>query len=238
MTALLQLSDLIVRREGRTVLDIESLSVEEGDVLAIVGPNGAGKSTLFLALASLLKADRGQILFNGSPMDSFGALAYRRRIALVLQEPLLLDMSVYENVAIGLRFRRTSGTEVAERAEHWMARLGIAHLSDRPARKLSGGEAQRVSLARAFVLQPDLLLLDEPFSSLDAPTRASLLRDLRSVLAETKMTTIFITHDMQDALRLATRMGVLLEGRIEQSGIPQEVLEWPVSDRVAKFLGK
>lgn len=238
MTTLLQLSNLLVRREGRTVLDIESLSVEKGNVLAILGPNGAGKSTLFLVLASLLKTDRGQILFNGSPMDSFGALAYRRRIALVLQEPLLLDMSVYENVAIGLRFRGTSGTEVEERVEHWLGRLGISGLSDRPARKLSGGEAQRVSLARAFVLQPDLLLLDEPFSALDAPTRARLLRDLRSVLAETKMTTIFITHDMQEALTLAMRMAVLLEGRLEQSGIPQEVFERPVNDRVADFLGK
>ena len=150
----------------------------------------------------------------------------------------MLDMSVYENVAIGLRFRGTSGTEVEERVEHWLGRLGISGLSDRPARKLSGGEAQRVSLARAFVLQPDLLLLDEPFSALDAPTRARLLRDLRSVLAETQMTTVFITHDMQEALTLALRMAVLLEGRLEQSGIPQEVFERPVNDRVADFLGK
>jgi tungstate transport system ATP-binding protein len=238
MTPLLQLSSLLLRRDSRNVLDIQSLSVERGEVLAIVGPNGAGKSTLFLAMASLLRADRGQILFNGIPMDAFGALEYRRRIALVLQEPLLLDMSVYENVAIGLRFRRVPGDEVEARVQHWLDRLGISHLSDRPARKLSGGEAQRVSLARAFVLQPELLLLDEPFSALDAPTRARLLNDLKSVLAETHMTTIFITHDMQDALTLARRMAVLLDGRIEQSGIPQEVFERPINNRVAGFLGK
>ena len=238
MTPLLQLSSLLLRRDSRNVLDIQSLSVEMGEVLAIVGPNGAGKSTLFLAMASLLRADRGQILFNGIPMDAFDALEYRRRIALVLQEPLLLDMSVYENVAIGLRFRRVPGDEVEARVQHWLDRLGISHLSDRPARKLSGGEAQRVSLARAFVLQPDLLLLDEPFSALDAPTRARLLKDLKSVLAETHMTTIFITHDMQDALTLARRMAVLLDGRIEQSGIPQEVFERPINNRVAGFLGK
>jgi tungstate transport system ATP-binding protein len=238
MTPLLQLSSLLLRRDSRNVLDIQSLSVERGEVLAIVGPNGAGKSTLFLAMASLLRADRGQILFNGIPMDAFGVLEYRRRIALVLQEPLLLDMSVYENVAIGLRFRRVPGDEVEARVQHWLDRLGISHLSDRPARKLSGGEAQRVSLARAFVLQPELLLLDEPFSALDAPTRARLLNDLKSVLAETHMTTIFITHDMQDALTLARRMAVLLDGRIEQSGIPQEVFERPINNRVAGFLGK
>jgi tungstate transport system ATP-binding protein len=130
------------------------------------------------------------------------------------------------------------GDEVEARVQHWLDRLGISHLSDRPARKLSGGEAQRVSLARAFVLQPELLLLDEPFSALDAPTRARLLNDLKSVLAETHMTTIFITHDMQDALTLARRMAVLLDGRIEQSGIPQEVFERPINNRVAGFLGK
>lgn len=235
---LLQLSDVLVRREGQTVLDIESLSVERGEVLAIVGPNGAGKSTLLLLLARLLKADRGQILFDNLPVKSFHALEYRRQIALVLQESLLMDLSVYENAALGLRFRSKSKAEIAERVDHWLDRLGIAHLAGRPARKLSGGEAQRVSLARAFVLQPNLLLLDEPFTSLDAPTRVRLLEDLKSVLVETKMTTIFITHDLQEALNLATRMAVILDGRIEQSGIPQNVFDGPVNDQVARFLGR
>ena len=238
MTPLFQLSNLLVRREGRVVLDIESLSVETGDILAIVGPNGAGKSTLFLVLARLLKANRGQVIFKGRPMDSFHDLEYRRRIALVLQEPLLMDMSVYENAAIGLKFRGSSKAQIEQRVNHWLDQLGVAHLSDRPARKLSGGEAQRVSLARAFVLQPDLLLLDEPFTALDARTRIRLLEDLKSVLAETRMTTIFITHDLQEALRLATRMAVILDGRIEQSGTPQDVFEQPITNRVAGFLAR
>lgn len=149
-----------------------------------------------------------------------------------------MDRSVYDNAALGLRFRGTSRVEIRERVTHWLERLGVAHLTDRPARKLSGGEAQRVSLARAFVLQPNLLLLDEPFTALDSPTRMRLLEDLKSVLSETKMTTIFITHDLQEALKLATRMAVMLEGRIEQSGIPQEVFEQPANDRVAAFLGR
>ena len=238
MTALLQLSDLLVRREGRVVLDISSLSVETGEVVAIVGPNGAGKSTLFLVLARLLKADQGQIIFNGRPIDSFDDLNYRRQIALVLQEPLLMDMSVYENAALGLKFRRTPKAQIEERVNHWLERLGVAHLSQRSARKLSGGEAQRVSLARAFALQPELLLLDEPFTALDAPTRIRLLEDLKLVLSETKMTTIFITHDLQEALKLATRMAVILDGRIEQSDAPQEVFDRPANDRVAGFLGR
>jgi tungstate transport system ATP-binding protein len=235
---LLQLSNLLVRREGRIVLDIDSLSVHTGDALAIVGPNGAGKSTLFLVLARLLKADQGQIIFQGQPADSFHDLAYRRQIALVLQEPLLMDMSVYENAALGLKFRKTSRREIEDRVSHWLDRLGVAHLSNRLARKLSGGEAQRVSLARAFVLQPDLLLLDEPFTALDAPTRLRLLDDFQSVLTETRMTTIFITHDLQEARKLATRMAVILDGRMEQYGDPQEIFDQPINDRVASFLGR
>jgi len=238
MTTLLQLSDLLVKRDGQTVLDVDALSVDAGDVLAIVGPNGAGKSTLFLVLARLLKADRGQIVFNGRHMHSIHDLEYRRQIALVLQEPLLMEMSVYDNAALGLKFRRQPKAEIVHRVMHWLDRLGVAHLAERPARKLSGGEAQRVSLARAFVLQPDLLLLDEPFTSLDAPTRARLLEDLKSVLYETRMTTIFITHDLQEALKLATNVAVILDGRIEQIGAPQNVFDHPVNDRVAGFLGR
>jgi tungstate transport system ATP-binding protein len=137
-----------------------------------------------------------------------------------------------------LKFRRSSKAQIEERVNHWLDRLGVAHLSQRPARKLSGGEAQRVSLARAFALQPELLLLDEPFTALDAPTRIRLLEDLKSVLSETKMATIFITHDLQEALKLATRMAVILDGRVEQIGIPQDVFDRPVNDRVAGFLGR
>ena len=238
MTALLQLSNLLVQREERTVLNIPSLSVEAGDVLAIVGPNGAGKSTLFLVLARLLKTTQGQVIFRDQPIHSLHDIEYRRQIALVLQEPLLMDMLVYENVAMGLKFRKISKAQIEERVSHWLERLGVAHLAQRPARKLSGGEAQRVSLARAFVLQPELLLLDEPFTALDAPTRIRLLEDLKSVLAETRMTTIFITHDLQEARKLATRMAVLLDGRVEQIGAPQDVFDRPVNDRVAGFLGR
>jgi tungstate transport system ATP-binding protein len=235
MTALIEIRDLLVQREKITVLDIEHLSVEAGEVLAVVGPNGAGKSTLFLTLARLLNATHGTIHFNG--YSSLNTLEYRRRIALVLQEPLLMDASVKDNAAIGLRFRGVSKAEVERRVGHWLERLGVAHLAERPARKLSGGESQRVSLARAFVLQPELLLLDEPFTALDAPTRFRLLDDLQSVLAETATTTIFITHDLQEASKLATRMAVMLNGQIRQVGEPREVFAHPIDTRVAEFLG-
>jgi len=238
MKPLLEIRDLLVCRETRPVVEVDHLAVDQGNVLAVVGPNGAGKTSLLLAVAHLIKPERGYILFNGEEIPAKKELNYRRRIALVLQEPLLVSQTVHKNAALGLHFRGFPKEEIARRVDHWLERLGIAHLRDRRADKLSGGEAQRVSLARAFVLEPELLLLDEPFTALDAPTRIRLLDDLKAVLAETKMTTIFITHDLQEALKLATRMTVILDGRIEQSGVPQDVFDRPVNDRVAGFLGR
>jgi tungstate transport system ATP-binding protein len=235
VSALIEVRDLLVRREKQTVLEIAHLSVEAGEVLAVVGPNGAGKSTLFLTLARLLKHERGTIHFNGH--ESISTLEYRRRIALVLQEPLLMDASVRENAAIGLRFRGIPKAEADRRVAHWLERLGVAHLAERSARKLSGGESQRVSLARAFVLEPELLLLDEPFTALDSPTRARLLDDLKAVLGETTTTTIFITHDLREAEKLGTRVAVMLKGRVHQVGEPREVFADPADAQVAEFLG-
>ena len=238
MSALVELSNLLVQREGHTVLDIARLEVSHGEVLAVVGPNGAGKSTLLLVLARLLGPQRGTFQFDGQPVGALDTLSYRRRLALVLQEPLLLDATVGENLALGLKFRGAAASEIRERVGIWLKRLGIQHLESRPARKLSGGEAQRVSLARAFILEPELLLLDEPFGALDPPTRLGLLEDLGSLLGETRTTTIFITHDLQEAARLATRLAVMLDGRIQQAGTPAQVFEHPANAGVARFLGR
>ncbi len=148
-----------------------------------------------------------------------------RHIALVLQDPLLFDTSVYENVALGLRFRGLSKQEIQPRVEAWLKRLGILHLSSRRASELSGGEGQRVSLARALVLEPELLLLDEPFSALDPPTRARLLADLGEILPESGTTTIFITHNLEEARHLAGRIAVIMDGRLQPSRAAQEILQ-------------
>jgi tungstate transport system ATP-binding protein len=237
MSSLLEIRNLRLIRDRRLVLAIDHLNVESGQVLAVVGPNGAGKSSLLFVLAHLLKPDQGEILIDGLSSDTLHDLDYRRRIGLVLQEPLLLDTSVFDNVAIGLRFRHLSKGEITQRVETWLDRLRITHLRNRPSRKLSGGEAQRVSLARAFVLEPQLLLLDEPFSSLDTPTRARLLDDLHGLLAETSTTTILITHDFKEATRLASQVAVLLDGNLRQIGTPEEVFTSPVDAEVAAFLG-
>jgi tungstate transport system ATP-binding protein len=221
---MIEIRKLLVKRGGRTALEVESLVVEKGEVLAIVGPNGAGKSTLLLTLARLLRPERGEILFNGKSSAAESDLAYRRRLALVLQDPLLFDTSVYENVASGLHFRGQPKNEIQPKVETWLERLGIPHLSKRRANELSGGEGQRVSLARALVLDPELLLLDEPFGALDPPTRSRLLDDLSVILPESHTTTIFITHNLGEARKLAGRMAVIMGGRLEACGAPDEIL--------------
>ena len=234
---LLEVENLVVVRGARPVLEIDHLAVVRGETLVVVGPNGAGKSTLLLALARLLRPERGRVAFR----DSFGErdddLAHRRRIGLVLPDPILLDASVYDNVASGLRFRGVPREEVRVRVADWLRRLGIGHLRDRQARQISSGEAQRVSLARALVVEPDLLLLDEPFASVDAMTRALLLDDLENLLRATPVACVAVTHDLDEAVRLGDRAAVLLEGRLRQCDRPERVLAAPVDGDVAAFVG-
>jgi len=236
MKTLVEIRDLLIRRGNLPALQLDHLSILQGEVLAIVGPNGAGKSTLLLTLSRLLRPERGEILFNGQHVETEPDTVYRRRIALVMQDPLLFDTSVFENVTAGLRFRRASKDEIQQRVPLWLERLGVAHLSERRPGQLSGGEAQRVSLARAMVLEPQLLLLDEPFSALDPPTRNRLLYDLSALLDETATTTIFVTHDLGEAAQLASRIAVIVKNRLRQVGSPDEVFFDPVDDEVAQFL--
>ncbi len=228
--------DLLVTRGGRPVLQVDDLAVREGETLAVVGPNGAGKSTLVLVLAGLLRPDRGSLSFGGAPVAT-GDLAYRRRIGLVLAAPLLLSTDVRGNVASGLRFRGVPAAEASRRAEAWLDRLGIGHLAVRSAGQLSSGEAQRTSLARAFVLDPELLLLDEPFASVDATTRVALVDDFARLQAGTPGTCVLVTHDLDEAVRLGDRLAVLLDGRIRQCDVPDRVVSSPIDAEVAAFVG-
>ena len=237
MPPLLEIDNLLIHRGRQPVLEVERLDVTENETLAVIGPNGAGKSTLLLALSRLLRPERGEIRFRGQLLSESGELVYRRRLGLVLQNPLLLDVSVFDNVAMGLRFRGMPSKQIRPRAEAWLDRLGVAALQRRRARSLSGGEAQRVSLARAFALEPDLLLLDEPFSALDAPTRARLLDDFHALLKTTTLTTVFVTHDMDEALLLGDRVAVLLGGRLRQVGAPDAVFNAPADPEIAALVG-
>jgi len=233
----LEIRDLLVSRAKRPVLQVAQLDILEKEILAVIGPNGAGKSTLLLVLSRLIKAERGQIFYRGKAIDASGDLAYRRKIGLVLQDPLLLDVSVFDNVAAGLRFRGLANRLVKPQVNLWLERLGIAELAKRPARSLSGGEAQRVSLARALALDPDVLLLDEPFSSLDTPTRARLLDDFHGLIRSVNLSTVFVTHDMDEALLLGDRVAVMLNGHLAQVGAPAEVFNAPLDPEIARFVG-
>jgi tungstate transport system ATP-binding protein len=149
---------------------------------------------------------------------------------------LLFNVRVLENVTSGLAFRGVSHHEADSRGKAWLAKFGVEHLASRPARALSGGEAQRVALARAMAVDPILLLLDEPFGALDAPTRSAIVPDLVRNLRETGTAAIIVTHDFEEALALGDRLGIVLDGRIAQLDVPEKVLAYPASDEVAIFI--
>ncbi len=223
--ALLDLRDVVVRRGDRTILDVPALAVWPREVLVVVGANGAGKSTLLQVMALLLAPDMGEVRFRGEVVDARrDPVAVRRRMAVVFQEPLLFDTSVFENVASGLRLRGVARAAVRARVETWLDRLGIAALAGRAARTLSAGEARRASLARALVLEPELLLLDEPFSALDYPTRQALLAELPPLLASARTTAVLVTHDPIEAQAFATRAMALQAGRVVAAGAVRDVL--------------
>jgi tungstate transport system ATP-binding protein len=232
---ILEATGVAVHRGGARVLDIPAFSLPRGGRMALVGPNGAGKTTLLLTLAGLIQRDAGSLSLNGQPVSDL--LAYRRRISAVFQQPMLFDRTVRENIAAGLTFRHMPASEVAGRVRLYAERFGIAHLLDRSARKLSGGEAQRTSLARGFAIEPEILFLDEPFAALDRPTRESVIHDLQRVLHETGMSALFATHDQDEALLLSDELAVTTSGRIVQSGRTEDVVNYPADPFVASFLG-
>jgi tungstate transport system ATP-binding protein len=235
--ALLGLRDVRRRYSPEYALEVPVLDVLAGEILAVIGPNGAGKSTLLRILGLLERPDEGRVLLEGRAVDARDALAERRRMATVLPEPLLADASVAENAALGLRFRGVPAAEAAPRARRWLERLGVAPLASRRARTLSGGEARRVSLARALVLEPEVLLLDEPFSALDTPTRAAMLADLGAILRADGVTTVIVTHERGEAQALADRVAVLIHGRLRQVDETARVFYAPACEEVARFVG-
>jgi tungstate transport system ATP-binding protein len=234
----LKAENISVVYNKRKVLDVPSIEITPKQVTAIIGPNGSGKTTLLLCLALLLKPTTGQVLYRGLPIPGGSSiLQMRRRFAVVFQEPLLLNTTVWDNVTLGMRLRGINHPEIQKRAKYWLERFGIATLAQRSTRTLSGGEAQRASLARAFVLQPEVLFLDEPFAALDVPTRQSLFGDMMNILQETKFTTVMVTHDRNEAQTLSDRVAVIMGGKIVQFGLPREIFSSPASEDIATFVG-
>ena len=237
MAAVVELSQVRVEHRGRAVLDVPALDVRAGEILAVIGPNGAGKSTLLRVLGLLEEPAVGEVRFHGAVARPRASLAVRRRMASVFQQPLLADATVAYNVALGLAFRGVERSRIALRVETWLGRFGIAHLGERQARTLSGGEAQRTALARALVLEPEVLLLDEPFSALDPPTREALIDDLGRILRADRTTAVLVTHERGEAMMLADRVGVLMDGRLLQVDEAAQVFRAPASEEIARFVG-
>ena len=234
-----EMEDVRVSRRQRLLLHVPYLRVNRGERWSVVGPNGAGKSTLLKVMATWLKPDPGgQVLLDGRPVHYGGAgLRDRRRIATVFQDGALLSGSVRENVELPLRLRGVGAEERRRRAETWLERVGIVRLASHDVRTLSGGERQRVALVRAMIAEPDLLLLDEPLTSLDPPTRVELLLLLSEVIGDSGVTSIAITHDFTEMPALGDQALCLIDGNISQVGSPQELLDHPRTLSTARFVG-
>ncbi|MGO4570376.1 ABC transporter ATP-binding protein [Microvirga sp. 2TAF3] len=212
------------------------LDIKRGELVALLGPSGCGKTTTMRSIAGLLKPKSGKIRLDGVDITHVGA--NKRAVGLVFQSYALFPhLSVFENVAFGLRLKKIPKTELEKRVWDGLKSVGLSKFADRKPAELSGGQQQRVALARSMVMEPKVLLLDEPLSNLDARLRLEMRTELQRVQKESGITMIFVTHDQVEALALADRIVVMLDGRIEQIGTPEQIFNAPVSAFVADFVG-
>ncbi|MFA6147834.1 MAG: ABC transporter ATP-binding protein [bacterium] len=222
---------------AKDVLNDVSLDVETGELLAILGPSGCGKSTLLRVVAGLLRADRGSVRITGREMS--GVPSRDRGIGFVFQDYALFPkMTVRDNVAFGLRVRNVPAGDRNRKTSEMIELVGLAEEADRAVGNLSGGQRQRVALARALAVSPSLLLLDEPLSALDIKVRERLRREIAAVQKKVGITTLFVTHDQEEAMELGNRIAVMNEGRLEQVASPRDVYQVPATEFVAKFIGE
>ncbi|HEY5184180.1 MAG TPA: ABC transporter ATP-binding protein [Actinomycetes bacterium] len=227
-----------LRREYGPVVALDGLdlTLHPGELVALLGPSGCGKTTTLRLLAGLEDADSGTITVDNQEITRLPAS--KRDMGMVFQAySLFPHMTVRQNVAFGLRLRHVSRAERDRRALEMLELVGLSSQADRYAHQISGGQQQRVALARALAIQPRVLLLDEPLSALDAKVRAQLRDQIRRIQLEVGITTLFVTHDQEEALAIADRVGVMREGRLEQLGPPTEVYSRPATSFVAEFVG-
>jgi molybdopterin-binding protein len=232
---------------GDFSVSVDRIDVYSGERVALIGPNGAGKTTLLQLIALLEKPDKGVIRFNNTSIQTANERRqYYRSIAYVPQKPVLYDKSVKDNIVIGLKIRGAAQIEIEEKTARIAKALKISHLINRSALKISGGEARRVMLARALVLDPKILFLDEPFGDLDETVRKDLIGDLLPILSGSakypenlrdRSAIIFVSHNQDETYQLADRFIIMLKGRIVQDGNSQEVFSRPASQEVAEFIG-
>jgi sulfate transport system ATP-binding protein len=237
----ISVTDVSKRFGAFAALDRVNLDVRSGELLALLGPSGSGKTTLLRIIAGLDWPDEGAILFDGE--DALSRSVGERHVGFVFQHyALFRHMTVFENIAFGLRAKsrreRPSETDIRARVQKLLNLVQLGWLADRYPSQLSGGQRQRIALARALAIEPRLLLLDEPFGALDAKVRKELRRWLRDLHSEMHVTSIFVTHDQEEAMEVADRVVVMDKGRIEQSGTPLDVYDRPQTAFVHEFIGE
>jgi len=234
--ATVELIDVVKDYAGHRALTGVSLSVRPGEFVALLGPSGCGKTTALRALSGLEQVNGGSILIDG--VDVVDVPVNKRDIGMVFQSySLFPHLTAIENVEFGLRMRKIPTADRRTRATEALDLVGLHHLAGRYAHQLSGGQQQRIALARALVTRPRVLLLDEPLSALDAKVRVQLRDEIRRIQTDMGITTLFVTHDQEEALAVADRVAVMREGNIEQIGTPEELYTAPASAFVAGFVG-
>jgi tungstate transport system ATP-binding protein len=235
---LIELKEVTYQVNNKTLLHIPDFQLQTGEFLGMMGPNGAGKSTLLKIMAFLESRTSGEILYRGQVIPRGNPpLELRRKFSVALQQTLLLDGSVFNNIAIGLKLRKLPKAVIKEKVSLWMEQFQISHLAKKNAHFLSGGEAQRVNLARAMIVEPEILFLDEPFSALDFPTKIKLMEDFKQIIEAAGTTTAFVSHDLMEINYLTNRLAIIVNGEVKQSGKTQRVLEQPNS-ATAPFLNE
>ncbi|WP_019120928.1 ABC transporter ATP-binding protein [Brevibacillus massiliensis] len=223
--------------QNNVVVQNFNLQVEQGEFISFLGPSGCGKTTTLNMIAGFLEPDEGDLFIKGQRMN--GVPPHKRELGMVFQTySLFPHMTVAENVAYGLKLRKVSKTEMQERSKRVLELVKLPHVADRYPKQLSGGQRQRIAIARALVIEPSLLLLDEPLSNLDAKLREELRDELKRLHQEIGVTTIFVTHDQEEALSLSDRIVVLNHGHVEQIGTPADIYHRPASEFVHTFIGK
>lgn len=232
----------IVKRFGKsgkqvTAVNDVSISVKEGELVTLLGPSGCGKTTTLRMIAGFEDPDKGDILIDGVKINNIPP--NQRPTSLVFQNYALFPhMTVWENISYGLKINHVAGREIKERTESIIQMIGLNGMEDRSPAQLSGGQQQRVSLARSLVMEPKVLLMDEPLSNLDAKLRVSMRLEIRKIQQRVGITSVYVTHDQEEAMTLSDRVVIMNQGKVQQVGIPEDIYAHPINLFVADFIGK
>lgn len=224
MSKIIEIKDMTWVQQGQSILNIPYFSVNDMESVSLMGPNGAGKSSLLSIMAGLQEYTTGSVTLFGKDIKDIPSLELHRRVGLVFQKPMMLNLTVKENLELGLRFRGMKRKEIDMKTEPWLDLMHLSHLTKRRARSLSGGEAQRVSIAQALVVEPEIVFFDEPFANLDKEIRKELMNEIKKLLKKRKVTTVMVTHQRLEAIAMSETIYYMEDGEIiNKEVIPDDI---------------